>query len=425
MEIDYQDPATSSEIEESFSALSLNSSLIDLTHLQNSITQLFSGFPGEELIGVISIRKILSIPANPPIQEVIDTGIVPNLIKMSYQRPVKFAYEVCWILCNIGSGDSQHTRYLVELGVLEFFSDILKSNLDSNELKDQIVWAVGNISGDCIEFRNLVNNSKIFHQVLNHSYEILTNNHEKFIANCMWALANFVRGKPLAHSSVIKVVNKCLLKALIFVNDSDVLIDISLGLSYTAASKEILSNIKEKHLIRLLNLVNWQEVKLLKLAIRIIGNFISIASDSWELLKPLGMLETLLKLLSHPKMSVRKDIYWALSNLCSESNEVVCYLLNLGGYNTFLENIESEDSNVIGEIIWVVSNSFDSADCDSIKALFEIGWFHKLLELLRKKVDLKQKTVIIKVIKIIFKKCPDLLDCKLKEEIRKISNFAS
>ena len=67
---------------------------------------------------------------------------------MSYARPLDFTFEVCWILCSIGLGDLQQTKYLVDLGVLKFFSTIFESNPDSYKLRDLIVMAVGNISGE-------------------------------------------------------------------------------------------------------------------------------------------------------------------------------------------------------------------------------------------------------------------------------------
>lgn len=46
----------------------------------------------------------------------------------------------------IASGTTQHTRYVIECGAIPIFVRILMS--PSEEVREQAVWALGNIAGD-------------------------------------------------------------------------------------------------------------------------------------------------------------------------------------------------------------------------------------------------------------------------------------
>lgn len=48
--------------------------------LQAERTRLFSEMADQQLLALQFFRRLLSIERNPPIQEVIDTGIIPRLV---------------------------------------------------------------------------------------------------------------------------------------------------------------------------------------------------------------------------------------------------------------------------------------------------------------------------------------------------------
>ena len=78
-------------------------------------------------------RKILSRERNPPIDALIQAGIVPQLIKfLSTNTPNaedngKMQFESAWALTNIASGTALQTRCVVEHGATVQFIKLLSS----------------------------------------------------------------------------------------------------------------------------------------------------------------------------------------------------------------------------------------------------------------------------------------------------------
>ena len=58
--------------------------------------------------GAIGIRKLLANPQNPPIQDLIDTGIVTYLIELikQFEYP-QLQMEAAWTITNIAAGTTE------------------------------------------------------------------------------------------------------------------------------------------------------------------------------------------------------------------------------------------------------------------------------------------------------------------------------
>lgn len=208
-------------------------------------------------------RKILSRERNPPIDILIEAGIVPKLVHFlaistpNLHETNLMQFEAAWALTNIASGSGQQTRVVVEAGAVPHFIRLLSSP-DMN-VCEQAVWALGNIAGDGSELRDLVTNLGAVKPLLS---LIAPGTSETFLRNVVWTISNLCRNKnPSPKVEVMHQILPTLIK-LLSSDDSELLADACWALSYLSDGANdriqiVVDSGAIPHLVKLVRTINY------------------------------------------------------------------------------------------------------------------------------------------------------------------------
>ena len=388
-----------------------------LMELPNMLEKIRSNDPSKRLEAVTQFRKLLSIEKNPPILQVIQTGVVPLFVQfLTASQHTSLQFEAAWALTNIASGTSDHTKEVIKHGAVPIFVQLLQSPND--DVREQAVWALGNIAGDSPQCRDLV-------LQFNALAPLLTQLHEgaklSMLRNATWTLSNFCRGKPQPPFALVRPALPTLGK-LIYSSDREVLTDACWALSYLSdgPNEKIDGVIQAGVCRRLVELLMHPNPAVQTPALRTVGNIVTGDDLQTQIIINMGALPCLLSMLNSHKKGIRKEACWTISNITAGNREQIQHVINHNLIPPLVVMLGRAEFDIRKEVAWAISNATSGGSPEQIKFLVKQNCIRPLCDLLEV-ADVKIITVALEGLENILKVGED--DAKNHDNVNQHARF--
>ncbi|KAI3380142.1 hypothetical protein SNEBB_008687, partial [Seison nebaliae] len=357
----------------------------------------------------MKIRKILSSEQNPPIDEVIENGFVPILVKLlSYPmegRVTNIPFEAAWAITNIASGTSRQTQQVVNCGAVPQLVRLLSSNY--LHLCEQCIWALGNIAGDGSRLRDKVTECNAIDPILK-LFHKRNDLNSSFVRNITWTLSNLVRNKhpccsletadkliPIFHNLIVDENS---------INEKELLVDACWALSYITDGSEQHIDVVIKHgvITSLVQLLSCESYNLVTPAVRAIGNIVTGNDAQTQKVVEANALPALSILLKVDKNTLQKETAWTISNITAGTESQIDAVLKTDIIGKVIDLMCTAEFRIQREAAWVITNIISGGTIFQIQQLLQANVLPPLINLLKSK-DSKFIKVVLDSIRNLFR----------------------
>ncbi|CAJ1451480.1 unnamed protein product, partial [Effrenium voratum] len=200
------------------------------------------------------------------------------------------------------------------------------------------------------------------------------------IRNATWTISNFCRGTPKpALEAVLPALP--VLTRLLQTDDEAILTDALWSVSYISdgANNYIQSVLDTGICNRIVALLTHEAISVQTPALRTVGNIVTgddLQTDAVLACLPFGAIR---QLLASPKMKIRKECCWLLSNICAGTLAQVSQVLEAGLFDILVTMAHDAEYSVRKEVAFAIANASERKemaphliDAGSLPAMVEL-----------------------------------------------------
>ncbi|EFA77535.1 putative importin subunit alpha C [Heterostelium album PN500] len=352
-----------------------------------------------------TLRKMVSLEHAPPLDEVVSFGFVPRLLDLLLSTVPSIQCESCWVITNILSGASKYVTFIIQSGGLVRLCSLVSSNDES--LREQVIWAIGNIAGDNAQHRDLVLAANVLPMLL--TYLRATNAKLSLKRLLIWTVSNLCRGKPKPSLALVGEALPVIANIIATEVDREMMVDALWAMSYLsdATNEDIYEIIKTGVVPRIVQLLNIDEISVLVPSLRTFGNLVTGDDKSTLYVLSMNPFPALKKLLQSPKNAIIKETVWSMSNIVACSTKIIQMAIDAQMLPPLIQMLSVNSRvDLQKEILWCVSNLVDGGNQEQINyVMIDLNAFTILCNLLPTKQD-QALSLILSSIASVFKHCP-------------------
>ena len=147
------------------------------------------------------LRVFTSKEINPQFEKVLDSGLVPFLLKIPKEIDIKnkTLIDILWIITNLLSGTSEVSTKVIDYGAIDFLIENLIHT--DHDVICQTLWGISNIAGESAYYRDYLLDRGVLPSVL-----FFINNNDKIehLRIASWLVNNLCRLKPFVNYNLVK-----------------------------------------------------------------------------------------------------------------------------------------------------------------------------------------------------------------------------